>query len=59
MDREVVHDLNNALLPIRAYAELALRKVERGEDPRVDLEELLAAVDRATELARSLRSKQD
>jgi signal transduction histidine kinase len=59
MDREVVHELNNALLPIRAYAELALRKVERGEDPRVDLDELLAAVDRATELARSLRSRED
>lgn len=59
MDSEVVHDLNNALLPIRAYAELALRKIERGEDPRVDLEELLAAVDRATELARSMRSKRD
>jgi len=57
MDREVVHELNNALLPIRAYAELALRKVERGDDPREDLEELIAAVDRATALARSLRSQ--
>jgi C4-dicarboxylate-specific signal transduction histidine kinase len=59
MNREIVHELNNALLPIRAYAELAVRKVERGEDPRADLDELLAAVDRATELARSLRSTQD
>lgn len=59
MDGEVVHELNNALLPIRAYAELVLRKVDRGEDPRIDLDELLAAVDRATELARSLRPKQD
>lgn len=59
MDREIVHELNNALLPIRAYAELAVRKVERGDDPRADLEELLAAVDRATELARSLRPAPD
>ena len=59
MEREIVHELNNALLPIRAYAELAVRKVERGEDPRDDLDELLAAVDRATELARSLHSKPD
>jgi hypothetical protein len=59
MDREIVHELNNALLPIRAYAELAVRKVERGEDPRADLEELLAAVDRATELGRSLRPAPD
>jgi hypothetical protein len=55
MSSEVVHELNNALLPVRAYAELALRKLDRGEDPRTELEELLAAVDRATALARTLR----
>lgn len=59
MDREVVHDLNNALLPARAYAELALRKLERGEAPRAELEEVLAAVDRAAELARSLRDPRE
>jgi signal transduction histidine kinase len=56
MDRDVVHELNNALLPARAYAELALRKLERGDDPRKELEEVLAAVDRAGELAQSLRT---
>lgn len=55
MDSERIHELNNALLPVRAYAELALRKLDRGDDPREDLEELLAAVDRASELARKLR----
>ncbi|HEY2543788.1 MAG TPA: hypothetical protein VGH92_12150 [Gaiellaceae bacterium] len=55
IDRERVHELNNALLPVRAYAELALRKLDRAEDPRSELEELIAAVDRATALARKLR----
>jgi len=56
IDRDVIHELNNALLPARAYVELALRKLERGDDPRAELEEVLAAVDRASELARSLRT---
>jgi hypothetical protein len=55
MDSERVHDLNNALLPVRAYGELALRRLDRGEDPRAEIEDLLAAVERAIELARGLR----
>jgi hypothetical protein len=59
MDRELVHELNNALLPVRAYGELALRKLARGEDPRPDIEEMLAAADRATALARRLHTPED
>lgn len=54
MDRELLHKLNNALFPVRAYGELALRKLERGEDPRLEIEEALHAVDRATALAGAL-----
>ena len=55
MEREIVHELNNALNVSRVVDD----KGKRGEDPRDDLDELLAAVDRATELARSLHSKPD
>jgi len=55
MDREQIHELNNALLPVRAYGELALRKLDRGEDPRSEIEEMLAAADRAIAIARALR----
>lgn len=59
MDSDRVHELNNALLPVRAYGELAIRKVDRGEDCRPELEELLAAVDRATALARALKKPRE
>lgn len=50
----IAHDLNNALLPLRAYGELALRKIERGENAREEVEEMLAAGNRATALTRQL-----
>lgn len=56
MDREKIHELNNALLPVRAYGELALRKLDRGDDPRGEIEEMLAAADRAIAIARGFRT---
>ena len=50
----IAHDLNNALLPLRAYGELALRKFERGENAREEVEEMLAAGNRAAALTRQL-----
>ncbi|HLX18627.1 MAG TPA: histidine kinase dimerization/phospho-acceptor domain-containing protein [Gaiellaceae bacterium] len=55
--REVAHDLNNALLPVRAYGELALRKVDRGEDPREEIEQMLEAATRAGEIVDQLRAE--
>lgn len=46
------HDLNNLLLPIRAYAQLVDRDVEAGTDPSADVRELLDAVGRLTDAAR-------
>jgi len=50
----IAHDLNNALLPLRAYGEIALRKTARGEDAREEVEEMLAASGRAATLTRQL-----
>jgi two-component system cell cycle sensor histidine kinase/response regulator CckA len=50
----VAHDFNNLLLLIRGYGELALAGVERSEDPRADIEEMLAGADRAAALTRQL-----
>ena len=50
----IAHDLNNALLPLRAYGEIALRRIARGEDAREEVEEMLAASERATALTRQL-----
>jgi two-component system, cell cycle sensor histidine kinase and response regulator CckA len=50
----VAHDLNNALLPLRAYGEIAQRMTARGEDPSAEIGEMLAAADRATALMREL-----
>jgi PAS domain S-box-containing protein len=50
----VAHDFNNLLLGIRGYTELAGRAFERQTDPRDYLEQISAAVDRATALTRQL-----
>ena len=50
----IAHDLNNALLPLRAYGEIALKKIERGEDAREEVAEMLAASSRASALTRQL-----
>jgi two-component system cell cycle sensor histidine kinase/response regulator CckA len=50
----IAHDLNNALLPLRAYGEIALRKIGRGEDAAEEVQEMLAAADRASGLTRQL-----
>ncbi len=55
--REIAHDLNNALLPVRAYGELALRKIDRGEDAREEVEAMLAAATRAGEVVDQMRSQ--
>ena len=50
----IAHDLNNALLPLRAYGEIALKKIARGEDAREEVAEMLAASSRASALTRQL-----
>jgi two-component system, cell cycle sensor histidine kinase and response regulator CckA len=50
----VAHDLNNALLPLRAYGEIAQRTIARGEVPSEEIAEMLAAADRASALTREL-----
>jgi two-component system, cell cycle sensor histidine kinase and response regulator CckA len=50
----VAHDFNNLLLGIRGYTELAARAFERKTDPGDYLEQISAAVDRATALTRQL-----
>jgi PAS domain S-box-containing protein len=50
----VAHDFNNLLLAIRGYGELALSAIDDGGDPREDVEEMLAAADRAATLTRQL-----
>ncbi len=50
----IAHDLNNALLPLRAYGEIALKKIERGEDAREEVAEMLTASSRASALTRQL-----
>lgn len=50
----IAHDLNNALLPLRAYGEIAQRMIARGEDATGEVGEMIAAADRATALTREL-----
>lgn len=50
----VAHDFNNLLLGIRGYTELATRAVERETSPREYLDQISAAVHRATALTRQL-----
>ncbi|HEY5059107.1 MAG TPA: response regulator [Gaiellaceae bacterium] len=51
----IAHDFNNLLLGIRGYGELALRRIERGEDTASeDIKDMLDAAERATQLTRQL-----
>ena len=50
----IAHDFNNLLLAIRGYGEIALRAHERGQDTRDELEEIVAAAERAAALTRQL-----
>ena len=51
----IAHDFNNLLLAIRGYGELAIQRIERGEDDAgADIHDLLAATDQATQLTRQL-----
>ncbi len=50
----IAHDLNNALLPLRAYGEIAIKKMARGEDAQEEVAEMLAASSRASALTRQL-----
>ena len=47
---EIAHDFNNILSLISGYVEMALSEIPEGERARSDLEHVLAATDRATEL---------
>ncbi len=46
----IAHDFNNILLGIRGYADLARDRFTRGEDPRPEIDEVLAASERAAAL---------
>ena len=51
----VAHDFNNLLVAIRGYGELALGRLQRGEEGAGDdVEAVLAAADRAAGLTRQL-----
>ncbi|MDA8431532.1 MAG: PAS domain S-box protein, partial [Nitrospiraceae bacterium] len=50
----IAHDFNNILSAVIGYADLLLLKMAEGDPMRRDAEEILAAADRATQLARSL-----
>jgi two-component system cell cycle sensor histidine kinase/response regulator CckA len=51
----IAHDFNNLLLGIRGFGELALRRLERGDDTAGEgIKDMLEAADRATQLTRQL-----
>jgi len=50
----VAHDLNNFMMAIQGYTELAMGKIPRGSDEYNDLVEARKSMDRATELTRQL-----
>ena len=51
----IAHDFNNLLMGIRGYGELALGRLERGEDSAADdIRDMLEASERATQLTRQL-----
>ena len=50
----VAHDFNNILLALRAYGELAIRRIDAGADPRSEVLEMLASAERASALTRRL-----
>ncbi|GIW20421.1 MAG: hypothetical protein KatS3mg065_0717 [Chloroflexota bacterium] len=50
----IAHDFNNLLTAIRGYAELVLANLAPDDPNRPDVEQIVAAADRATELIRQL-----
>ncbi len=50
----IAHDFNNLLTAIRGYAELVLANLPPGDPNRPDVEQIVAAADRATGLTRQL-----
>lgn len=50
----VAHDFNNLLTAITGYGELMLMNMDEGEALKADLDEILAAADKATSLTRQL-----
>ncbi len=50
----IAHDFNNLLTAIRGYAELVLGNLPPDDPNRADVEQIVAAADRATELVRQL-----
>jgi PAS domain S-box-containing protein len=50
----IAHDFNNLLLALRGYGELALRAIARGDDPTDEVQEMLAASERAKALTSQL-----
>ena len=53
---EIAHDFNNILSLVSGYVEMALSEIPEGERARSDLEHVLAATDRATELVARIRT---
>jgi two-component system cell cycle sensor histidine kinase/response regulator CckA len=51
----IAHDFNNLMLGIRGYAELAIERLDRGEDnAKADIMDILSAAERATQLTGKL-----
>lgn len=51
----IAHDLNNVILSLRGYGELALRRLERGDtEVKDDIAEMLEATDRVAALTHDL-----
>jgi signal transduction histidine kinase len=50
----IAHDFNNLLAVIKSYASLAADQLERSSPVRVDLDEVIAASDRAAQLTHQL-----
>lgn len=50
----IAHDFNNILLGVRGYADLARDRFTQGRDPRPEIEEVLAASERAAALTHQL-----
>jgi signal transduction histidine kinase/DNA-binding response OmpR family regulator len=50
----VAHDFNNLLTAIRGYADLVQETLEKDDQRRADLDEIVRAADRATALTRQL-----
>jgi signal transduction histidine kinase/ActR/RegA family two-component response regulator len=50
----IAHDFNNLLTPIRGYLDIAIDALPKGKEIRSDLEEAMAATDRARDLVRRI-----